>query len=198
MVREMASTLPPGLYDEIMQCVSVLPVNVTIQNSDAKSFAGLFIAKGDNATIKISSSYTGVRYFLTLTHEIAHLLVWVKYGLNRIDTKPHGKEWKNEYKSLVLRFLGKGYYSIEIESAILTHMINPPYSTKLHIELLKVLTPDKIPLRDIRCGTSFRMEGYDGLLFVKTQQRYSTVTFKSTFSGELFTVHKNYMVLKNS
>lgn len=196
MVRDtaMAATLPVGLYDDIMDTLkSMVSIDVTISECNAVSFVGYCKYMGTTCHIRVSSQYMGVRYFLTLTHEIAHLLAWVRCSNN---IKPHGKEWKDEYRSFVLRFLGKGYFSAEMEYAINIHMANPPHSAKLHTEMVKVLNPGVVPIKEIQCGSIFRRFSSD-LLYVKTAQKYSTAYFRCVTTNEVFTCHKDTMVLKN-
>jgi hypothetical protein len=188
----IASTLPAGLYDDIIATMNMMvPVEVTISECNAKSFVGFCKIIYGKCYIRVSSQYTGVRYFLTLTHEIAHLLAWMRYSTN---IKPHGKEWKDEYRSFVLRFMSKGYFTTAIEHAIIIHMANPPYCAKLHTELMKVLNPGYVPVKELRRGKTFRLS--DNHVYVKTQQKYSTVYFKCLQSDEEFMCHKDTMVVR--
>lgn len=189
----MASTLPAGLYDDIITTMKeMVSAEVTISECNAKSFVGFCKILGGKCYIRVSSEYTRVRYFLTLTHEIAHAIVWSKY---KYKTSPHGKEWKDEYRSFVLRFMSKGYFPTEMEHAIIIHMANPPYSAKLHTELIKVLNPGVIPLKELRCGTSFRLAGE--FVYVKTSQKYSTAYFRCVKTNAEYKIHKDTMVRRN-
>ena len=189
----MAATLPVGLYDDILATTrSMVSAEVTISECNAKSFVGFCKVVGTKCHIRVSSQYTGVRYFLTLTHEIAHLLAWARYS-NKI--KPHGKEWKDEYRSFVLRFMSKGYFSTEIEHGIIIHMANPPYCAKLHTELMKALNPGCVPIKELRCGKTFQLSGNH--MYVKTQQKYSTVYFRCIQSNAEFKIHKDTFVNVN-
>jgi SprT protein len=54
--------------------------------------------------ITINNDLESDAFLFTLLHEIAHQLTQLKYG-SRVE--PHGKEWKNEYKILLLIALEK-------------------------------------------------------------------------------------------
>ena len=98
----MASTLPAGLYDDIVSTAgSLVPYNMIYTECNAKSFVGQCRLRGMDCNIRVSSEYTGIKYFLTLTHEIAHAITWSKYGFDK-NIKPHGTEWKDEYRSPAL------------------------------------------------------------------------------------------------
>lgn len=190
----MAATLPYGLYYDILARVKeITSTEVVISECNAKSFVGFCKILDGKCYIRVSSEYTGVRYFLTLTHEIAHLLAWARHSVN---IKPHGKEWKDEYRAFVLRFMNKGYFSTDIERGIFFHMENPPYSAKLHTELVKALNPGMIPIKELRRGTYFRMSG--DFVYVKTDQKYSTAFFRCVNTDVELMCHKDTMVSRKS
>ena len=48
------------------------------------------------------------RFLMTLVHEVAHLVAFQKYGR---AIKPHGKEWKFTFQTLMLPFIRPGSLS---------------------------------------------------------------------------------------
>ena len=195
-VRDMASTLPAGLYDDIMSTAgSLVPYTLTYSECNVKSFVGHCNLKGMDCHIRVSSEYTGIRYFLTLTHEIAHAITWSKYGFDKKKIKPHGKEWKDEYRSFVLRFMGKGYFSVDLEHAINVHMLNPPFDAKIHSEIQKVLNPGQIPVGEVNYDCKFRFLNSEQV-YKKLDKQYSKVTVMTVENHTLYTVHKNTMIVR--
>ena len=192
----MAASLPFGLYEDIVGTIQRLTPQwrYTFSECNAKSFVGHCRSKGGDIHIRVSSEYKDVRYFLTLTHECAHALSWYKYGPK---VKPHGTEWKDEYRSFVLGFLGKGYFSHEIEWGLIIQMINPPFNNKIHPELLKRMNPGMFLLKDLRKGSSFEYTYDDQTIrYKKIDQRYSDVIAECLVSGKMFAIHKNLIVRK--
>lgn len=49
--------------------------------------------------ISVNGTLEPELFFFVLTHELAHLLVFEKYGHK---VSPHGKEWKNTYREMLL------------------------------------------------------------------------------------------------
>ncbi len=58
----------------------------------------------NNLTITINNNLHPYQFHLTFLHELAHLITFTNYG---IKVKPHGVEWKNEYKKLILESIEK-------------------------------------------------------------------------------------------
>src|ERR1051326_4543347 len=57
---------------------------------------------GKNHTITVNSDLNKYSFFVTLVHEIAHLITWDKY---KGKVFAHGAEWKTEYSKLLNHFL---------------------------------------------------------------------------------------------
>ena len=81
--------------------------------------------KGLNHQITINHDMNKYAFLITLIHEIAHLSSWKKHG-SRV--KPHGNEWKNEYKLLVQHFLDDKIFPQDIITALKQYMRNPAAS----------------------------------------------------------------------
>ena len=193
-LREMVSTLPAGLYDDIVStAASMVPYKMIYTECNANSFAGHCSLRGLECHIRVSSEHTGVQCFLTLTHEIAHAITWTKYGFDK-NIKPHGTEWKDEYRSFVLRFMGKGYFSVDLEHAINVHMLKPRFDTKLHSELMKVLNPGQIPVGEVNYNCKFKFLNSEQV-YKKLDKHYSTVTVMTVENHTLYTAHKDAMVV---
>ena len=54
--------------------------------------------KDDVHRISVNGDLNPFEFLLTLTHEIAHLLIWEKYGRKY---KPHGIAWKKQFASML-------------------------------------------------------------------------------------------------
>lgn len=92
--------------------------------------------KGKNHIISVNNDMNPYAFLITLVHEIAHLCNYEEHK-NRV--KPHGKEWKNHYKSLMNHFLGKDIFPEDVETALNNYMSNPAASSCSDINLLRVL-----------------------------------------------------------
>jgi hypothetical protein len=101
-------------------------------------------------------------FLLTYVHEVAHHYVHKKYG-HRVD--PHGDEWKNTFKELMLPLLQESTFPSEILHELRRHMVNPKASSFADTHLTKVLRlHDKdgekiVVLSEIPEGSIFSIRG---------------------------------------
>ncbi len=125
--------------------------------------------------ISINHDLNKYAFLITLVHEIAHLINWEKYA-NKV--KPHGEEWKNEYKSLMQNFTGSAIFPPDILAAINNHIAAPYASSCTDIELMRILrkydeveTQNFAPLlhlEEIPQSTVFRIQ--NGRTFYKGEK----------------------------
>ena len=76
------------------------------------------------------------RFLITLVHELAHFKVY-KNLKKRVN--PHGIEWKNTYKLMMLPFLNNKIFPNDILSKLAIHIKNPSASTDSDINLVVAL-----------------------------------------------------------
>lgn len=87
---------------------------------------------------RISINYNLGKYsfLLTLIHELAHLIVWEKYGRK---ATPHGKHWKMELGRLLELFLFLNIFPEEINNVLFQKKDNMPASFSGDRMLVKAL-----------------------------------------------------------
>lgn len=71
-----------------------------------------------------------------MIHEVAHL---VNFEKHKNKVKPHGTEWKNEYRMLMMPFLQSSIFPDDVRTAITNYMENPAAATCSDLELLRVM-----------------------------------------------------------
>ena len=85
--------------------------------------------------ISINSNLNKYAFLITLLHEIAHLLVFEKFG-NKVQA--HGKEWKDEFGKILSKFIQKKIFPVDIEKALLYNVQNPKASSCADEDLMRV------------------------------------------------------------
>src|SRR5690606_13417989 len=75
-------------------------------------------------------------FLITLMHELAHLITWVKY---KDTVKPHGQEWKSEFKQTLGPFLRRNVFPEDVARAVQNYLANPAAATCRDIHLSKAL-----------------------------------------------------------
>ena len=108
-------------------------------------------------------------FLITLVHEIAHMMVFVRHGRR---AKPHGKEWKDQFSRLMAQLLDEGVFSGPVEAAVRRHFANPRATAVHDLELTRLLVePEKngeIFLADLPESTTFRI--HNGRTFMKKEK----------------------------
>ncbi|CAG0950728.1 MAG: sprT domain-containing protein [Bacteroidetes bacterium] len=132
--------------------------------------------------ITVNNNLNHYSFLIILTHEFAHHTNWSKYG-NSI--KAHGKEWKNDFATLLGQLVLRGIFPEDIESALENQLQSPTATIYSDINLVRVLKKydkgrkslllDDIPERSIfelNTGRFFRKGE-------KQRKRYKCLELKS-------------------
>ena len=97
---------------------------------------GDFKVRYNHLAISVNNNLNPYSFLITLTHELAHAFIWRDHK-NRV--KPHGEEWKELYKKLMLNFLNPDIFPQDILRTLSKHLISPSASTSTDIELCSCL-----------------------------------------------------------
>ena len=154
--------------------------------SPSKSRMGVFIPKRhDYHVIRINNNLNKYEFLITLIHEIAHASIWEKYG-KRVN--PHGDEWKEQYKKMMLPFLNPEFFPEDILRSLSKHMINPRASTVRDLELSRILKKyDKNRstfISEINDGDEFYID--NGKRFVRMEKLRKNYQCKEISTGKLY------------
>ena len=154
--------------------------------SPSKSRLGVFIPKRhDYHVVRINNNLNKYEFLITLIHEIAHASIWEKYG-RRVN--PHGDEWKEQYKKMILPFLNPEFFPEDILRPLSNHIINPKASTVRDLELSMILKKyDKHKstfISEINDGDEFSID--NGKRFVRIEKLRKNYKCKEISTGKLY------------
>jgi hypothetical protein len=125
--------------------------------------------RGQGHMITINGNLNPWAFLITTIHEFAHLLAWNKF---RDAISPHGKEWKEQYKILLLPLIEKGIFPSDLEMAVKSYISNPSASSCVDDKLMVALKKydlNKLPfLKEIPHGTRFN---FNGRIYVKGEKQ---------------------------
>ena len=145
--------------------------------------------KGKPARISVNGDLGPNHFLITYTHEVAHAVVWEKYGR---QAKPHGIEWQNTYSSMLSEMIEANAFANELEEVLSQHIQRPKASSCSDPELYKVLNKfekgDEIEfLEDLAEGSTFQVG--KGRVFIKGKKRRSRFECIELRSKKLYYVH---------
>lgn len=129
--------LPENCIDPIAELLEKYPVTIKIskpRRSKHGDFRAAFKDKPNRITI--NANLNQYSFLLTLLHEIAHLIIFDTYGKR---AKPHGKEWKEEYKKLISIYLYRGVFPPDVYMALKKTITKNSFTSSADIELLKII-----------------------------------------------------------
>ena len=75
-------------------------------------------------------------FLVTTVHEFAHLLTWNDH---KNKAKPHGTEWKNNFKRMMNPFFEKEVFPLDIHHTIINYLNNPAASSCTDLTLARAL-----------------------------------------------------------
>lgn len=99
-------------------------------------------------------------FFFVLTHELAHLIAFEKYG-RRIS--PHGKEWKDTFREMLLESIN--VYSEDLRGIITKFSKSPKANFMASPELVRY----------------FHRETEDGMVFIENLQTGEWFAYKNEY-----------------
>ena len=141
--------------------------------------------------ITVNANLNRFRFFITLIHEIAHLVAFQKYGRN---IKPHGKEWKFTFQQLMLPFIRPEIFPNRLLPFLALHFKNPKATSDTDSRLslaLKEYDPpnDKNYIFEIPFGANFRL--YNGKIFKRGKQRVKRFECVEITTGRIYLFNPN-------
>lgn len=122
--------------------------------------------------ITVNVNLNPYNFLITLVHELAHMVTHVHFDRK---AAAHGKEWKTQFRHMLMPFVGKKIFPADVEKALIKYMHNPAASTCTDQDLYKALyaydeyKPGYTLVCDLQPGQLFQIG--DGRTFEKLEQK---------------------------
>ncbi len=131
-----------------------------------------------NHQITINHDLNKYGFLITLVHEIAHLSNWNK---NKNNVKPHGIEWKQEFKTHMHPFITAQIFPVDVMQALSNYIQNPAASSCSDQHLMRALKkydnkPNVYLLEQIPTNSVFKTAG--NRFFIKGEKRRTRILCK--------------------
>lgn len=195
-IATLQSFLPAGTYHPVMQYLEHYKVHLTITR-ERKTVLGdyRFAVNGKNHRISVNGNLNPFAFLITLLHELAHLVAFLKYG-NRIV--PHGREWQHTYGEILRDFLIMKVFPDDIAREVAVTLQKPGASSCAEDGLLRVLrrydkdAGDKKLVEELALNTLFEME--DGRVFKRGEQLRKRIRCTEIKTGRIYLFSPVYEV----
>lgn len=97
--------------------------------------------------ISVNNDLNPYAFLVTTVHEFAHLLTWNDH---KNKAKPHGAEWKHNFKRMMKPFFDLQVFPQEMEQTIINYLNNPAASSCTDLSLARALKRYDATLATIR------------------------------------------------
>ncbi len=136
-IQVLSKYLPEGSVEVIADWILKYNFDLKITKERATKLGDFRSGiKGQRPLITINHSLNKYNFLITLVHEIAHLTAFEN---NKKRIKPHGAEWKKDYKKLMNPFIRADIFPPDVLNALNSYMVDPAASSCTDENLLRIL-----------------------------------------------------------
>jgi SprT protein len=193
MKKALLPHLPERSVDFIIQWLLENKVQLRISRSRSSKLGDYRLPKpGTIPKISVNHNLNPYSFLITLVHEMAHHAVYSSLAAQNFVSlkrkqrpKPHGSEWKSEYRRLMAPFLNESVFPEHILAVLTDYFTNPRASSKADQQLSRMLKtfdePDgKVVLESLPLDSVFHLP--NGRKFQKKEKirtRYRCLCLKT-------------------
>ncbi|MEX0966255.1 MAG: SprT-like domain-containing protein [Bacteroidia bacterium] len=127
--------------------------------------------RGQPHRISVNHNLNPFLFLITYIHEYAHLATWKLHGQK---AKPHGTEWKEQFKVLMQPFFQAEVFPQDVTRQLQAYMLNPAAASCTDVKLHRLLRNydgaiKRLPTLEELPG-SCHFEWHDGRIFQKKEK----------------------------
>ena len=188
-IKFLEQFLPHGAFEQVAPFFQSHTIYLTLTH-DRKSVLGDYRHPTRDVPyhrISINTTLNPYSFLITLLHELAHLFTFVHFG-NKAT--PHGKEWKTQFRHILIPFMGKRFFPSDVEKALFAYLHDPAASTCTDPRLYKALyrydehRPDFKLIDDLEENQHFETE--DGEVYQKLQKVRTRTRCRNVHNGRVY------------
>ncbi len=184
--------IPEGTFDLVAPYFRDNTVHLTL-TQERKSVLGDYrnpTKEDPHHRITVNITLNQYSFLITLLHELAHMLT---YNHFKNSIPPHGKEWKTQFRHVLIPFIGKKIFPADVEKALIAYIKNPAASTCTDQALYKALyrydepKPSHYLVDDLEVGHWFETE--DGHIYEIVEHMRTRSRCKQLATGKIYLFH---------
>lgn len=181
--------IPNNAIDGVLSILNRHPIHIKITRERQTKQGDFRILRNGEAQISVNHNLNKYSFLLTLVHELAHWLTYKKYQ----RVKPHGIEWKNEFKYLMLPFLNNAIFPNDTLPYLAQYLKSPKAATGSDVQLSIALKKydaqtDTVSLFELSLGSQFKLRNKIFVLGEKRRTRYECMDQRTK---RKYLIHQN-------
>lgn len=142
--------------------------------------------RNEGHKISVNNNLNPYAFLVTTVHEFAHLLTWNDHK-NKV--KPHGEEWKHNFKRMMNPFLEQQVFPEDIRQAVVSYLSNPSAASCTDLKLSRALKQHdqlitKTHLEELPLHTIFTIK--DGRKFRKGERLRKRYRCECLDNGKIY------------
>ena len=184
--------MPEHAIDPVFELIKAYHVHLKIVNERVTRHGDYRKNTDGSHQITVNANLNQYRFLITLIHEIAHLVAFQKFGY---QIKPHGTEWKQTFRLLMLPFLNTFIFPDALLRLVAQHFKNPSASSdtdamlSMALKQYDISETTKTFVNDLPIGSLFRI--YNGKIFKKGPLRIKRFECVEVKTGKLYVFKPN-------
>ena len=185
----LSEYLPEASVAKVLSLLDKYPCHLKIVNKRRTKHGDFKRYADGKIQITINNDLNPYRFLFTLIHEFAHLITFEEYK----RVKPHGQEWKRNFKLLMLPFLNPDVFPEDILAQLASYLINPKASSDADIKLsLRMRAYDeksnKTLIFEIPSQSKFH---YNNRIYIKGEKRRTRYECIEVQTDKKYVFHPN-------
>ena len=173
-MHKIFEKIPLASVDYVKSLIYSENVVIKLKKTRKTKHGDFSVNKNGLRLITINESLNKYRFLITLIHEISHYFTFKNYGIN---IKPHGVEWKNTFRSLLLPVINSDVFPNDVLKTLAAYAKNPKASTdtdlNLSLTLNKYNTNQSEYVSSLSNGTVFKASNDRTYIMIKKlRKRY--------------------------
>ena len=124
--------IPEASIEYVKSLILSENIVIKLKKSRKTKHGDFSVKKNGSCMITINDNLNQYRFLITLIHEISHYKAYKNYGPY---IKPHGVEWKNIFKNLLLPIINSEVFPSDILGALAIYAKNPKASSDTDLNL---------------------------------------------------------------
>lgn len=141
----------------------------------------------DKHSISVNGGLNPYAFLVTYIHEVAHK---TNFDLHHNKVDPHGKEWKHQFKKLMIPMLREDIFPMDVLDPLAVHMKNPKATSVSDPYLFKALrnydqNSSDVYLSEIEIGQKFL---FRQKVYRKLEQRRTRILCEHSESGKQYLI----------